>query len=171
VAGRLVAAAGVDDVVIIGGLAVALHGYVRATDDVDLLCRGPLEIIRKRLAAKGIATRHRRGDATEGDFPCLRGELDGIPFDVLPQIAPVDWTGSPTVKISGVTARIVDLAGLLTLKLRAQGPQDLLDAAALILLHPEVQPEARRLATAYGIEARLKTFLESPRLLAQIRRR
>ena len=168
VALRLVAAAGPADVVIVGGLAVALHGYVRATDDVDLLFKGPLPDAQKRLAAKGITTRLFRGDPSGGDFPCLKGVLDGIRFDVLPQLAPVDWDGAPEIKVRGVTLRIVDLRGLLALKLRAQGPQHLLDAAALVLLHPEVEPVARHLATAYRVEDRLKKLLDDPRLRAQI---
>jgi hypothetical protein len=165
---RLVAAAGPADVVLVGGLAVALHGYVRATDDIDLVVRGPLADVQARLAAKGIKARLNRGDPAEGDFPCLRGELDGIRFDVLPELSPIDWAGAPELKVGGVTLRIVDLEGLLGLKLRAGGPQDLLDAAALILLHPDIAPVAQRLATAYGQATRLARFLEDPRLRAQV---
>ena len=168
VAVRLVAAAGPADVVIVGGLAVALHGYVRATDDIDLLARGALADVQARLAAKGINAKLFRGDRPGGDFPCLKGELDGIRFDVLPELAPVDWEGAPEFKVGGVSLRIVDLPGLLALKLRAAGPQDLLDAAALVLLHPEIAPVAQRLATARGLASRLASLLANPRLRAQI---
>lgn len=168
VALRLVSAAGPETTVIVGGLAVALHGYVRATDDVDILVREPLSEVRARLGGRGIPTTLFRGDPSEGDFPCLKGEIDGIRFDVLPQLAPVAWEDLPEVTVRGVKVRIVDLPGLLGLKFRAQGPQDLLDAAALVLLHPEIEPVARRLAMTYRVSDRLTSLLENPRLRAQI---
>ena len=66
---RLVAAAGAAHDVVLGGLAVALNGYVRATDDI--LFNGPLPDVQERLASKGIATKLFRGDPLEGDSPCL----------------------------------------------------------------------------------------------------
>ena len=143
VALRLISAVGPESTVIVGGLAVALHGYIRATDDVDLLVREPLQDVQGRLAAKGIPAKLFRGDPLEGDFPCLKGVIGGIRFDVLPQLAPVAWDDLPSMSVGGVKVQVVDLAGLLALKFRAQGPQDLLDAAALVLLHPEVEPVAR----------------------------
>jgi hypothetical protein len=169
VAARLVSAAGADDSVIVGGLAVGLHGYVRATDDVDILVRGRLEDARARLEAKGIRTQLRREDSLEGDFPSLRGEIDGIRFDVLPELAPVAWERLPEFKVGRVRVRVVDLRGLVALKLKAQGPQDLLDVAALAILHPEIENAARELATTYGIADRFDAFLRSPRLRAQVR--
>ena len=168
VALRLISAVGSETTVIVGGLAVALHGYVRATDDIDLLVREPLQDVQARLAAKGIPTKLFRGDPFEGDFPCLKGVLGGIRFDVLPQLAPVAWDDLPSMKVGGVKVQVVDLPGLLGLKFRAQGPQDLLDAAALVLLHPEVEPVARRLATTYKLGNRLTSLLANPRLRAQI---
>jgi len=163
VAIRLVAAAGSEDVVLVGGLAVALHGYVRATDDVDILARGPLAEVQRRLADQGIKTRLLRGDVLEGDFPCLQGELDGIRFDVLPQLAPVAWENLPEFQVGRTRIRVVDLPGLLALKFRARGPQDLLDAAALVLLHPELEPLALRLAGTYRTADRFVSVLRNPR--------
>jgi hypothetical protein len=167
-AARLVSAADPSEVLIVGGLAVALHGYLRATRDVDLVCRGSLYRMRKRLAEQGVAARLRRGDPSEGDFSFLRGEIDGIPFDILPPIVPLDWAKASTLRLGASTVGVVDLAGLLALKLRAQGPQDLLDVAALVLLHPGAEPTARRLAKANRVEDRLQAFLENPRLRAQV---
>lgn len=152
-----------------GGLAVALHGYVRATDDVDLISREPLDRLQKRLREHGVVARLHPGDASEGDFPILRGEVDGIPFDVLPQIVLLDWANASKVRLGTSRVGVVDLAGLLALKLRAQGPQDLLDVAALVLLHPEARPAALRLARAYRVTDRLQAFMDDPRLRAKIR--
>lgn len=167
---RLVAACGPEDVVLVGGLAVALHGYVRATDDVDILTRSPLPEVQKRLAGQGIKTRLLRGDVLEGDFPFLQGEIDGIRFDVLPQLAPVAWERLPEVRVGATKLKVVDLPGLLALKLRAQGPQDLLDAAALVLLHPEVEETALRLATMYKAADRFTSMLRDPRLQGSVSR-
>jgi hypothetical protein len=165
----LVRAAGPERTVIVGGLAVALHGYVRATDDIDILVQGPLSEVRERLAEHGIQAILRRGDVADGDFPCLKGSVDGIPFEVLPQLAAIDWEAAPSVKIGRVRVRIADLAGLLALKLRAQGPQDLLDAAVLILLHPEVRSVALDLALRYGVRERIESLLADRRVRRQTR--
>ena len=65
--------------------------------------------------------------------------------------------------------RVVDLDGLLRLKFRAGGPQDLLDAARLVLLHPDTEARARELATAYRAADRFDIWLKDPRILAQAR--
>lgn len=168
VAVRLVTAAGPETCVIVGGLAVALHGYVRATDDVDIVVRESLLDVQKRLASHGIPTKLLRGDPLEGDFSCLRGEMDGIRFDVLPELAPIAWDEAPYVEVKKIRMRIADLGGLLALKFRAQGPQDLLDAAALVLLHPEAEARARQLAITYRVADRFKRLLEDPRTRSHI---
>jgi hypothetical protein len=63
----------------------------------------------------------------------------------------------------------VDLDSLLQLKFRAGGPQDLLDAARLVLRHPETEPRARELATAYRARDRFEVWLHDPRVRAQAR--
>jgi hypothetical protein len=168
VAVRLVSAAGAEDTVIVGGLAVGLHGYVRATDDVDILVRGRLADVQARLEAKGIRTKLLCGDVLAGDFPCLKGEIDGIRFDVLPELAPVAWEHLPEFRLGRVRMRVVDLPGLLALKFRAQGPQDLLDAAALVILHPEMEEAAIKLATTYRVADRFQSVLRNPRLRSQV---
>ena len=78
IAARLAEILGPDRCVLIGALAVAVHGYPRATDDVDLLTRLDLKEAQKLLRARGIETVMKRGDVLEGDFPCLQGTLDGV---------------------------------------------------------------------------------------------
>jgi hypothetical protein len=174
--GRLTAAAarlarilGTDDCLLIGGLALGVHGYVRATDDLDFITRQPLSATRVRLRDLGIATRLLRGDALDGGFDCLKGEIDGIPFDVLPPLVPVDWDASIEVIVGGETLKVVDLDGLLQLKFRAGGAQDLLDVVRLVLTHPAAAVRARELATAYGARDRFETWLENPRTRQQAR--
>jgi hypothetical protein len=166
---KIVAALGSDDCVLVGGLAVGLHGHVRATDDVDLVVRIPLATARQRLEGKGLPTTLRRGDVLEGDFPCLHGEAQGIRFDVLPPLVPLAWEKALAFELGGMTIRVVDLDGLLHLKLKAQGPQDLLDVAMLVLLHPDRRERALELALAYGVGPRLESLLAAPRLRAKAR--
>ena len=158
---------GPEDCVLIGGLAVGVHGYVRATDDIDFISREPLELARKRLLEAGIETRLLKGDVLEGGFRCLKGVIDGIPFDVLPPLVPIAWEASITVEVPSGTLRVVELDSLLRLKFRADGPQDLLDVARLVLLHPEMEKRARELATAHRALDRFEAFLDNPRVRAQ----
>jgi hypothetical protein len=170
VARRIAEALGTEDCLLAGGLAVMAWGFVRATRDVDLLTRLPLSEARSRLEANGLATRLRRGDPLEGSFSCLKGECDGLPFDVLPQLVPIRWDAAPRVEGRGAgSLRVVPLADLLALKLKVQGAKDLMDAAMLVLLHPETEARARELATAYRVLDRFEHWLRDPRVRAQAR--
>jgi len=164
---RLARLLGPDECVLIGGLAVGAHGYVRATDDLDFISRQPLAAARERLRTGGIETRLVRGDALDGGFSCLKGDVDGIPFDVLPPLVPIAWDQALALDIRGGTLKVVDLDSLLQLKFRAGGPPDLLDTVRLVMLHPETEARARELATAYRVLDRFETFLNDPRTRAQ----
>jgi hypothetical protein len=164
---RLARLLGSDECVLIGGLAVGVHGYVRATDDLDFVSRPSLAVTRERLLKAGLETRLLRGDVLDGGFSCLKGEIDGIPFDVLPPLVPIAWDRALPLDIGGGTLKVVDLDGLLQLKFRAGGPQDLLDAARLVMLHPEAEARAQELATAYRARDRFDIWLHDPRIRAQ----
>lgn len=165
VALRLATSLGEEECRLAGGLAVTAHGYVRATKDVDLVTRLPLGEARRRLGEHAIPATLFRGDAREGDFPCLRGELERVPFDILPELVAIDWDQGPVVLESRRTRlRVVSLENLLALKMKAQGPKDLTDAAMLVLLHPETRPTAIALAQAYRASDRFAVWLEDPRL-------
>jgi len=166
---RLARLIGPDECVLIGGLAVGVHGFVRATDDLDFITRLPLERARVRLRDAGIETRLLRGDILDGGFSCVKGEIGGIPFDLLPPLVPIVWEDALRIDIAGGTLSVVDLDGLLRLKLRAGGPLDLLDAARLVLLHPDTEARARELATAYRAADQFDRWLRDPRIRAQAR--
>jgi hypothetical protein len=170
VARKIAEALGTEDCLLAGGLAVMAHGFVRATRDVDILTRLPLSEARVRLEASGLSTRLLRGDPLGGGFSCLKGECDGLPFDVLPQLVPVHWEAAPRVEGKGAgSLRVVPLVDLLALKLKAQGAKDLMDAAILVLLHPETEALALELATAYRSLERFEHWLRDPRTQAQAR--
>lgn len=168
VAHRLASMIDPDDCVVVGAMAVAVHGYPRATTDVDLVSRIPLLEVRKRLAAHGVKATLKRGEILEGDFDCLKGVLDGIDFDILPALVPIDWDNAVDVPLRrGQTLKVVDLSTLIHLKLRAGGPQDVLDVVMLLQQHPTEAAHARELATAYGLAAQLESFMKSPRIKAK----
>jgi hypothetical protein len=155
--------------VLVGAMAVGAHGYVRATGDVDFVAELPLAEVSKRLRDHGISATLHRGDPLEGDFPCLKGTLDGVRFDVMPPLVPLDLKRAIEVSMSASgRLRVVDLDGLIRLKLRAQGPKDLMDVAALVLRHPDQLETTRKAAGAYGILDRLDHWLRDPRLQAEI---
>jgi len=170
VARRVAEAVGLDDSLLVGGLAVAAHGFVRATRDVDVLTRLPLADARRRLSEGGLETRLLRGDPLDGGFSCLKGSSEGIPFDVLTQLVPIHWERAQSLETSGAgELRVVALEDLLALKFKAQGPKDLMDAAMLVLLHPEMGALARELAIAYRELDRFEHWLADPRFRAQAR--
>ncbi len=163
VAIRVATALGEHECVLVGGLAVGAHGYVRATADVDFVVRD-LDAASKRLRERGLPVKRFRGD-----FTCLKGMIGDIRFDVLPPLVPISWDRAISVSLGeGVSIRVVDLEGLIRLKLKAGGPKDLMDVAGLILLHPAHQERAQELAVAYRIRDKLDIWLHDPRLKAEL---
>ena len=174
VARRLSEALGENDCALAGGLAVAVHGFVRGTRDVDMVTRLLLSEARARLEKQGLKTELLRGNPLDGGFSCLKGHCEGLPFDVLPQLVPIHWdltapVDTPYVAGDVAGLRAVALEDLLALKFKAQGPKDLMDAAMLVLLHPETEARARELATAYRTLDRFEHWLADPRIRAQAR--
>ena len=165
---RLVAILGENDCLLVGGMAVMAHGYVRATQDVDFVVRDLTEAA-ARLAAGGLPTQRLKGNPLDGEFPCLKGSIDSVRFDVMPPLVPLEWERGLPVRFGRRgTLRVVDLDGLIRLKLRAGGPKDLMDVAALVLRHPERREPAREIAVAYRLGDRLDMWLGDRRLQAEI---
>jgi hypothetical protein len=167
VAVRLVQILGEKECLLVGAMAVAAHGYVRATEDIDLVTRLALNEARRRLRDQGVSAVLRRVDPMQGEFSMVRGILEGIEFDVLPQIVPLDWGQAIDLPLADSVLKVVDLDGLIRLKLRAQGAQDLLDVAMLLEQHPDRVERARSLAQAHGVAEKLQQWLDDPRLKAK----
>jgi hypothetical protein len=160
---------GPKDCLLVGGMAVGAYGYVRATKDVDFVVRVKLDEVRTQLTRRGVPVTLTRGDPLEGDFPCIKGTLDGVPFDVMPALVPLDWERAVQMPMGrDATLPVVSLEGLIRLKVRAQGPRDLLDVAALVLRHPEHLHLARELGAAYRVADKLEIWLRDPRLKAEM---
>ena len=147
---------------LIGALAVAAHGYVRATKDVDLLIDWPLPRAKELvglLEADQVAAEFRKGDFEDPIAGAIRAtvaDADGpISVDLLfpsrawqrPMIREAE-----IVDQEGVPVRVARARDVFLLKLYAEGPQDLLDAANLLRQQP---PETRATWEAAAKRARL----------------
>lgn len=126
--------------VVIGGIAVVLHGHVRTTKDVDIFLPPPLEPLADLLTAHGFTF-----DRKERAFV-----KRGVPIHlVLPdQVGP---SPKKAVTIEGVTT--VTLADLIDMKLRSGSTdllraQDLADVIGLIRHHRLTSSFARHLDKA-----------------------
>jgi hypothetical protein len=159
-AARLSAVLG-EHALLIGGLAVAAWGFVRATEDIELVSDLGPDALRRRLKAAGIATEVARGNTDEGDIPwVVQGRIEDMPFQVLPPLTAIAWDRARIVPLpGGGELRVVDLDALLRLKLRAGGPKDLMDIAELLALYPDREEDARRTAEAYGVTEKLDVWL------------
>lgn len=126
---------------LIGALAVAAHGYVRATKDVDLLIDWPLPRAKELvglLEADKVVAEFRKGhfeDPVAGVIRATVADADGpISIDLLfPSRA---WqrpivSDAEIVDQEGIPVRVARAKDVFLLKLYAGGPQDLLDAAQL----------------------------------------
>jgi len=133
---RLMRAAGCPGVVI-GGVAVVLHGHLRTTKDVDIFLNPPLKPLADLLTNNGFSF-DRAGRAFV---------KHGVPVHLVSpeQVGPAP---KETVEIEGVTT--VALPDLISMKLRSGSSnllraQDLADVIGLIRQHRLTSDFARRL--------------------------
>jgi hypothetical protein len=123
--------------VVIGGIAVVLHGHIRTTKDVDIFAPPPLEPLADLLIAHGFLF-----DREEKAFI-----KHGVPVHlVLPE--QVGSTLQETIEIDGVTT--ASLVDLVEMKLRTGSTnllraQDLADVIGLIRHHQLNSAFARHL--------------------------
>jgi hypothetical protein len=123
--------------VIIGGVAVVLHGHVRTTKDVDVALAPPLEPLAELLTANGFTF-----DKKKKEF-----RKYGVPVHlVLPE--QFGEISNELVEIEGIST--VSLAQLISMKLRSGSEnmlraQDLADVIGLIRHHRLSSEFARHL--------------------------
>ena len=125
------------DYAICGGVALAIHGAPRATQDIDLLLR-PEDLDRLRVVARGcgFAFESLPMDFASGlTMQRFTKLIDGQPLmlDVL-LVGPTEervWADRLTAAFEGGPIRVVSRAGLVTLKAAAARPQDLADLQRL----------------------------------------
>lgn len=137
--------------IVVGGLAVVLHGHLRATGDVDLIVDLGADQVNRTLDALAAAGLQPYAPVPARDFadPGKRaawirdkGMLvfslrprEGVPMvDLfLDYPAPFEelWGRSEVVTLRGIPVRVASIRDLIGLKRDAGRPQDLADAEAL----------------------------------------
>jgi hypothetical protein len=143
---------------LVGGLALAFYGVVRATEDLDLLIlmgAAELATLAEQITAKGLVASARKGspgDPIVGvavvEIPVQGGQLT---CDLL--LSSARWQteavrNARTFEVEGSPVRVVQDRDLFLLKLHAGGPQDLLDASQLLRMQNEATGSAWKAAAA-----------------------
>jgi predicted nucleotidyltransferase len=140
------------DFVLVGGMAAAVHGSIRATRDVDIVYSRKPKNLARIVAALGPLHPRLRG-APEGlpfqfDAPTVAG---GLNFTLSTDLGAIDALGEITgggtfeallpttesVDVLGVPCRVVTLEKLIQLKRAAGRPRDLDAIAELEALREE----------------------------------
>ena len=140
--------------IVVGGLAVVLHGHLRATGDVDLLVDFATGQVDRTLSALEGAGFRPYVPVPAGDFADRekraawvreKGMLvfslrpaGGVPMVDLFLEHPIGfeevWARSLVVTIRGVPVRIASIDDLIALKRLAGRPEDLTDIEALLAI-------------------------------------
>jgi hypothetical protein len=129
------------DYVLVGGVAVNLHGIVRATEDIDLFVRPEVDNLeRLKAALRAVWNDPVIDEITAsdflGDYPTLRygPPDDDVIIDVLTRLGTrfrfEDLEGE-TLMLEGVKVRVATPATLLRMKTGTLRPIDRADARAL----------------------------------------
>ena len=125
---------------LIGGYALAAHGLVRVTEDIDILVNPSIDNSRRWIVALArLPDGAARELAAEPDVFAKQKSYairinDEITVDVLPAAAGVPWEDLrryvQDIDLDGVRVRVLSLEGLLRTKSGAR-PKDQMDAAAI----------------------------------------
>ena len=125
---------------LIGGYALAAHGMVRQTEDVDILVDPSVDNSRRWIMALSrLPDGAARELAAEPDVFAAQKSYairinDEITVDVLPAAAGVPWEALradiEVVELDGVRLRVLSLEGLLKTK-SGDRPKDRMDAEAI----------------------------------------
>jgi hypothetical protein len=149
---------------VIGAVAVAVHGYPRATEDVDLAAAtdlATLRIVGDEFAAQGCTVRLGEPDAEDslGGVTIVRDDTDPVqvvnyanPFRPGSGALAGEAIDSATAGSIGSLA-VVDLPHLVALKLYAGGAKSKLDIVELLVRNSEAHHEQIRTVCArFGLE-------------------
>ena len=125
---------------LVGGYALAAHGFNRFTEDIDVLVQPSAENSRRWIialgrlpdaAAKELAT---QSDVFADDQRYAVRVNDEFTVDVMPAVAGLTWDAMRahimTLDLDGIPLKVLDLNGLLKTKQGAR-PKDRMDAELL----------------------------------------
>jgi predicted nucleotidyltransferase len=123
---------------LVGGHAVNYYGYVRTTQDMDLLVLPTsenAERVMDALSAFGFGGAGIPQELFERDKGAVHLGVEPNRIDILTSLKGVDNTtifkGAQSVDIDGVNVKIISLGDLLQVKRSSDRPRDLADADEL----------------------------------------
>jgi predicted nucleotidyltransferase len=133
--------------VLVGGIAVQAHGYIRSTRDVDIVLSTAARAggrLAQALSALGAEEIGRNARLTR--FDTRAGRLDVLDLE--------EMAGAPSsfdelrrraleVDLEGIEVPVAGLDDLIRMKRAAGRPQDLIDIGALTRDDEELEREAR----------------------------
>ena len=124
--------------VIVGGVAVALNGFVRTTEDVDILIESSADNVTRLLDALGNFGEGHARELSPTDFSDSEGAIriiEDFPLDVFTVMRGnryADLLGTTkSTRIGDVDVRYLSADALIALKRDSQRDQDRIDIYAL----------------------------------------
>ena len=144
---------------VIGAVALAVHGVLRASDDIDVLVTDQrcLDATSwNELVATGGTVETRRGDADDPLAGVVRlVPSDGTRVDIV--VGRSRWqedvlTRAQRVSLMGAPLPVARPVDLVLLKLYAGGPQDAWDVDQLLDAVPGLEPEVNLAVTVLPVE-------------------
>lgn len=136
---------------LIGGWAVVVWGFLRTSEDIDILIDLPASRRRELIAALGEDYEARwlaggEDDPVSGLVRAAPRSMDGFPVDLLPARGRADrgaLSRAVAVTVEGVSIPVVSAEDLIAMKLEAGGGQDYEDARRLLEVLKGALDEAR----------------------------
>ena len=126
------------DHLLVGGLAVAFCGYVRATEDVDILVRVDDDNLQRLLDVLADFGEGAASVLTVDDFTLEEGAIrvvEDVPLDIFTQMSGYRYEDlrsmTETRQVNDHTVRHLNADGLITLKEESLRPKDQTDVQAL----------------------------------------
>jgi hypothetical protein len=124
--------------IIVGGLAVALNGFVRATEDVDILVeRSDANLDNLLRALSSFGEGHAR-ELTKSDFDEREGAvrvIEEFPLDIFTVLRGKTYSdlivSAGHTQIDQVDIRYLDARSLIALKEQSEREKDRIDVSAL----------------------------------------
>jgi acylphosphatase len=133
--------------IIVRGVAVALNGFVRTTEDVDILVEASAENVTRFLNELGNFGEGHARELSPADFSDSEGAIriiEDFPLDVFTIMRGKRYAdlfdATKTTRIDDVVVRYLDAEALIALKSDSQREQDRIDVSALQSLKNRSSP-------------------------------
>lgn len=133
--------------IIVGGVAVALNGFVRTTEDVDILVDASAENVTRLLHELGNFGEGHARELSPADFSDSEGAIriiEDFPLDVFTimrgKLYAELFGATKTTRIDDVVVRYLNAEALIALKSDSQREQDRIDVSALQSLKDRNSP-------------------------------